>query len=68
MGKNCCVPKCNSGLRCEGCLESLRRSACKCEIPNPSKCSFHKFPTETELRQKWIAKVHRKNSENKNQV
>ena len=67
MGKNCCVPKCNSGLRCSGCLESVRK-ACKCERPNTSTFSFHKFPIDTELRQKWITKVRRKKNENTNQV
>ena len=42
--------------------------ACKCEKPNTSTFSFHKFPHETELRQKWITKVRRKNNEKTNQV
>ena len=61
MVKNCCVPKCKSGLECADCLKHLR--ACTCEKPNTSKFSFHRFPNDSELRQKWIAKVHRKNNE-----
>ena len=56
MVKNCCVPKCNSGLA----------SA----TPSTTKISFHRFPKitntnsnetrEKELRQKWINSIPRK--------
>ena len=66
MVKNCCVPKCNSGIECAECLKNRR--ACICETPNTTKFSFHRFPKDNELRQKWIAKVHRKNNENTNKL
>lgn len=53
MGKNCCVPKCNSGL--------------SSQTPSATKSAFHVFPKENDLRQKWISKGDRKNNEKTNQ-
>ena len=50
--RNCCVPECNSGLASQ--------------TPTDEKISFHKFPRDNELRQKWVSKVHRKNNEETN--
>lgn len=55
MVKNCCVPRCFSGLASE-------------ETPSDSKITFHAFPKEDELRKKWINSVHRKKDENSKEL
>ena len=51
MGMKCCVRKCKSGYDSES--------------PGRKKVSFHSFPSDSELRDKWTKNIANKNWEPK---
>ena len=51
MGMKCCVRKCKSGYDSES--------------PGIKKVSFHSFPSDSDLRDKWIQNIANKNWEPK---
>ena len=51
MGMKCCVRKCKSGYDSES--------------PGTKKVSFHSFPSDSNLRDKWIQNIANKNWEPK---